>query len=272
MAQLSRPYQIALVALLVLAVAWFGLASHRGGSSPPTSPSSSSPAPSAPATPTHASAPSSSQPGLAAAEEKAAATPTPVYHGPAPGLEGLTRDIARAHEAVATSQTYAKHLQEKSAQALSPSTSTPTSSGAGTATTSTTATPKISSTPAPTKPSSPSHPSTPAARSSSVPSGQEKVEAALAAGKVPLLLFWNPAGADDVAVHVQVRQLGHSHLPVVVYEGTPEDVAAYGAITREVPVYGTPTILIVAKNGQTTELTGLQEDFAIEQAIEEARG
>ena len=86
------------------------------------------------------------------------------------------------------------------------------------------------------------------------------------------MLFWNPEGADDVAVHGEVQQLGRAHLPISVYEGSAEDVASYGAITRDVPVYGTPTILIIAKNGQTTELTGLQEDFGIEQAINEARG
>jgi hypothetical protein len=33
----------------------------------------------------------------------------------------------------------------------------------------------------------------------------------------------------------------------------------------------TPTILIVNKSGQATELTGLQDAFSIEQAIDEAR-
>ena len=36
-------------------------------------------------------------------------------------------------------------------------------------------------------------------------------------------------------------------------------------------VYGTPTLLIVNRKGQTITLTGLQDSFAIAQAIAEAR-
>ena len=104
-----------------------------------------------------------------------------------------------------------------------------------------------------------------------MPSGQRRVEQALSHGKVAVVLFWNPLGADDEAVHAQLQHVAHSHLPVAIYEGSAETVANYGAITRQVPVYATPTILVVAKNGQTTVLTGLQEHFAIEQAIAEAR-
>jgi hypothetical protein len=104
-----------------------------------------------------------------------------------------------------------------------------------------------------------------------VPSDQRAVEQTLAKGKLAVVLFWNPAGADDVAVHDQLRQLGKSHLPVSVFEGSAQEVAAYGAITREVPVYGTPTILIISASGHTIVLTGLQDDRSIEQAVEEDR-
>ena len=36
-------------------------------------------------------------------------------------------------------------------------------------------------------------------------------------------------------------------------------------------MYGTPTILVVAKSGKTTVLTGLTDYYSIEQAIDETR-
>src|ERR1700720_1730825 len=102
MAQLSRPYQIALGVVALLGLVW--VMALRGHGSNPSEPSPASPAKSTPA-PT------------AASEAKPAAAPTPVYHGAAPGVEGLTRAIAKAHGAVATSQQNAQQLQGKSAQA-----------------------------------------------------------------------------------------------------------------------------------------------------------
>ncbi len=287
MAQLSRPYQIAIVALLVAAIAWFAVGLHHGSPSESTTttttsttsqPSATSTAPAAGATTSTGSSSST----LAGEEAKKAAAPSSIYHGSAPGVQGLSRAVAKAHEAVATSQSNAKHLEEKSAQAsgeasssgssASAAKSTPAAS-AGSSTTSTATTtsrPSSAGTRTPAKPKPASSASSSAAESG-IPSGQREVELALAQGKIPVVLFWNPAGADDVAVHGQVLQLGRSHLPIAVYEGNPEAVASFGAITREIPVYGTPTILVIAKNGQTTELTGLQEDFSIEQAIEQAR-
>lgn len=275
MAQLSRPYQIALGALLLLVLVWVAVGRRHGSSEPGS-------AASTPTTATHAAAPSagasassagaagSSKPGLGAAEAKSAASPTPIYHGKTPGLEGLSRDVNKAHEAVATSQGEAKTVEEKSAQASgeAPASSAAAGSGAASGAAKSPTSPSAS---APSGASASPSSSASSAGNTLVPPGQRAVEAALAQGKVPIVLFWNPDGADDLAVHGQVQQLGHSHLPISVYEGNAEAVASFGAITREVPVYGTPTILIVAKNGQTTELTGLQEDFTIERAIEEAR-
>src|ERR1700730_17584211 len=104
MAQVSRPYQIALAALGVLALAWFAVL-HRPGSSP----SEPAPAPSA-----HVSA---SGPAASAGANGSAGARTPAYHGAAPGVAGLTRDIAKAHGAVSQSEKNAAQLQTKSAQA-----------------------------------------------------------------------------------------------------------------------------------------------------------
>jgi hypothetical protein len=278
MAQLSRPYQIALVALLVLAVAWFALGRHHGSPSEPTTtsttatqPSSTASTPSstaatpaagasastssasAPATSTHSKGAASASKPLASKAKKVAA-PSATHHGSAASVKGPSHAVAKAHEAVASS---------KSSSKSSPSSSSASSSTAASAS-------SASSGSSSTGASSSSAAESSGTSESAIPTGQHDVETALAHGKVPVVLFWNPAGADDVAVHGQVQQLGRAHLPIAVYEGNAEAVASFGAITREVPIYGTPTILVIAKNGQTTELTGLQEDFSIEQAIEQA--
>jgi len=171
---------------------------------------------------------------------------------------------------VATSQANTSTLEAKSAQASgegsSASSSAPASSSASPAATTRSSSPSTTS-----RATAPGGAHEAKRPSANAPSGQRNVERALAHGKVAVVLFWNPLGAEDEAVHAQVQQLTHGHLPVAIYEGYAQAVANYGAITRQVPVYGTPTILVVGKNGQTTVLTGLQEHFAIEQAIQEAR-
>src|ERR1700730_13369526 len=92
MAQISRPFQIAFVAIALFAAVWLlALRGHStGGSGSGSSAPSSSPSP---------------------------AAPSPVYHGSAPGVEGLSRAVAKARGAVTTSQQNAQQLQERSAQA-----------------------------------------------------------------------------------------------------------------------------------------------------------
>ena len=83
MAQLSRPYQIILGVVVVFGLIWaVALRSHSSNPNEPT--------PSAPTAATHSAATNGNSAGNPAA-------PTPIYHGAAPGVEGLTRAIAKAH-------------------------------------------------------------------------------------------------------------------------------------------------------------------------------
>jgi hypothetical protein len=275
MAQLSRPFQIALVAFGLLAAVWF-FALHGHSS---TSGSGSTPPASQPATP--------------ASGAEGAAAPSHVYTGPAPGVSGLSRAIAKAHEAVATSQQNAAQLQQKSAQASSaaaPAAAGPaptTSTSASGARTTTQAAPAASTAP---KRAAPTH----AAVASGVSAAQQTVEAELKHGKIVVLLFWNPKGADDVVTHDELQLLVKLHheagkakteevrhadkffgleldKAIAVHEGPASSVASYGTITRGVQVFGTPTILIVNSHHQATTVTGGTDAYSIEHAIEEAR-
>jgi len=287
MAQISRPFQIALLAVAVIAAVW--VVALRGSSSStvtPAAPATTASAPTSTATKSSsASSGSSSSPGA----------PSSVYHGSAPGVAGLTRAINKAHGAVATSEQNAKQLEQNSAHASGETTSgTSAPSATTTASASAPATANKSasaSTPAAGSKSAKSTASN--AAQASLPARQRSVEAALSAGKVVVILFWNPAGADDAAVHHELQMLLKAHestgshgaaagslvktfgpelnRKVAVFEAPASQVASFGSITRGVQVDETPTTLVLNKQGQTTTLTGLQDGYAIEQAINEAR-
>ncbi len=264
MTQLSRPYQIALVTLALLVLVWFAALRHRAPSS--GGGSGSSPAVSSvPATPS------------AAAEAKAAAAPTHVYHGAAPGVEGLTRAIDKAHGAVALSQHEAHRVETSepsaaaAAAASSSSSTTTTATAAHASHTSTTAT-RAPAHPAAATPTH-VHAAPPAAKhATALPSMQTTVEHELQQGKTVLILFWNRHGSDDMAVHNSLPAVQHAlGAKVAVHYATAARVGAFGTITHAVQVTQTPTLLIVNSHGQTTVLTGLNDAFAIQQAVAESR-
>jgi hypothetical protein len=258
MAQVSRPFQIALGAVVVLALVWMvALRSHL---SKPGEPAPSSPAVSAPA-PT------------AASEAKAAAAPTPVYHGAAPGVEGLTRAIAKAHEAVATSQRNAQQLQGKSAAASGESkASSAATPKALTATGATAATQRAAEAAALARRavarahihSSKAH----GARGAT----QIALEREIARGKTVMIVFWNPRSTVDQEVRAQAGALvAGSKGAVTLHAALARQVGIFAPITEVVRVYQTPTILIVNRHGLVSTLTGLTDVFALEQAVREAR-
>jgi cobalamin biosynthesis Mg chelatase CobN len=255
MAQISRPFQIALAAVGVLAAVWFfALRGHSSGSS------SSGGSPQAQPQP----APPAAQPGAA----------RPIYHGSAPGVEGLTRAIAKAHGAVAASEHNAQSVQEQSARASS---SAPATSGATTTASRPAPSPAASSHAAvsATVATSGAHGPHPSARRSSVPvvnPKQAAIEGELKRGKVAAILLWSANGSIDAVVRRELQAAGHAlGGSVVVYEAHPSQVASFGSFTSAVPVYATPTILIVNRHGHTTTVSGLTDAFSIEQAIGEAR-
>lgn len=283
MAQLSRPFQIALVAFAMLVLAWFFVL-HRSGSS---STGSSSPS---------VSASSGSSSGSSSAGGSSS-----VYHGSAPGVEGLTRDVQRAHGAVAATKQNAQEVQSKAAQAPGAAVGGGTaavgaSQGAahasrGTASASASATSSHARTHASTAgaasstskaavsrhPASTGHGSRATTSSGSAPGRSEigqqaAVTSELKQGKVVLLLFWNPHSYDDTAVAVEVllaaHALGHS---IAVHVALAKQVNSFGSITRNIQVYQTPTLLIVNPKLQVTTLTGLIDAYTIKQAVAEAR-
>jgi hypothetical protein len=263
--QISRPFQIVLAAFAVFVVVWFvALRHHSSGES------SSAPQPAA-------STPAQSEAGGGTPASKGG-----VYHGSAPGVEGLSRAIQKARGAVAQSEQHAQRLQRQSGgtqaqgaqkqqsqagqtqgqqaqqrqsqgQTQSHQTQTQQSQAQSQSQKSQTA-------PADTK----SKPG--------VPAMQATVEGELKHGKVVAVLFWNPKGAVDETVRGELRKAGGSmHGKLAVHVARSSEVGSFGSFTRTVQVYSTPTILLINAKGKTSSLTGLTDAFSIEQSIKEIK-
>jgi hypothetical protein len=267
--QISRPFQIALAAVAVLGLVWaVALRGHSPGQSESTG------------TVPHAPAPAAN----AQAEEKAAAGPTPIYHGAAPGVEGLTRAIAKAHEAVATSQQNAQQLQQRSREAAQ---ETPAAQGGAANSTAQSAAAAPGAAAATQRAREAAavrarRASETAARAhrggapakhagGGRPAAQVAVEHEVAAGKTVLLLFWTPSSSVDRVVRSETAAMvAGSHGRLALHVGTSGQVGEFGPITEVVHVYQTPTILIVNRRGVVSTLTGLTDTFALRQLVHEA--
>ena len=258
MAQLSRPYQIGLAAVAVLAAAWLLL---LGGHHSSTSGGTSASAPASPTRTVHA--PSAPAPAKAHAQGNARSA---TGGGSASSIGGLGHAIEKAHGAVSTSQKNAKELASKSAQASTPNSSSPSkadpsaskAAGAGAAAHAKSAPKTSSSSSSATHAAPKTSPSTRGSVRATVAVRQHAVERQLAEGKIAVIFFWNPKGADDRAVNRSLNELP-GNLRIAIDRARANAVATFGTITRGVQVYGTPTMLIVNKKGQVTTMTGLQD-------------
>jgi hypothetical protein len=266
MTQISRPFQIALAALVLFIAVWFlALRGHSGESS---SSSSSSSSPSA----------ASSSPAGASASQSTPGGGTPaskggVYHGSAPGVEGLSRAIQKARGAVAQSQQSAKQQGSTQSSGGSQSQSAQKHSAqTHSAQTRTSQSHSAKQTQAQQKQSQPTQSSQQGKAASGVPAMQTVVERELERGKVVAVLFWNPKGAVDATVRRELRAAGRAqHGKLAVHVARSNQVGSFGSFTHTVQVYSTPTILLINTTGSTSSLTGLTDAFSIGQAIKEVK-
>jgi hypothetical protein len=266
MAQLSRPFQIGLAAVAVLAAAWLLLLHGHNRNDSPNAPAVAQVS----STPAHAAAHAKKSTGHAGSA---------TGHGSASSLGSLGHAVEKARGAVATSKQNEASLAQHSSQASSetsstaasaPATSTP---AASTPAPSATKTPTTAAKPAPTATApAKTKSATPGSTHSAATSRQRTVEAQLAQGKLAVILFWDPTGSDDRLVHSALRSLrGDSGLKIAIDEASASQVASFGTITRGVQVYGTPTLLFVNSKGQALVRTGFQDAYTIAQAVREAR-
>jgi hypothetical protein len=245
MTQISRPFQIVLVAFVLFVGVWFlalhGHTSTSTGGSGSSAPSSSS-----------ASDPSSPAPSTATkAKTTASVHSTRVAH-----VSDGTSTVTVKHSA----STVAGHATVTHTTIVTKHTTVAKPAPRTTVAHTTVVTHTSTTKPAPK--------ATPA---TGTPAQQATVEHQLQQGKTVLILFWNPRGADDVAVHKELPAVQHAlGGKIAVDYASASQVGSFGTVTHAIQVTQTPTLLIVNPHGQTTVLTGLTDAFSIEQTVGEA--
>jgi hypothetical protein len=180
------------------------------------------------------------------------------------GLGQYQSDINAAHKAVATAGAAgARAGADPAAAAPSsrPAATTPvTKTPAGHAAATTTAKPSAAA----------KSRVRPASGATSTVGRLSAVQHALHSHKVLALLFYNPAAPDDRAVHQELAGVP-AHAGKVFKLAIPlGEIESYMAITDKVPVNFSPTLVLIAPNGQADEIVGYADPFEISQRVGDA--
>jgi hypothetical protein len=96
------------------------------------------------------------------------------------------------------------------------------------------------------------------------------VQHAIAQHKVVAMLFFNPRGADDVAVHSEMAGIASHHDKVVKLMVPLAEAANFTAVTQQVPVNFSPTLVLIAPSGQAERIVGYTDQFAIAERVTQA--
>jgi hypothetical protein len=175
------------------------------------------------------------------------AAPTPAASATAPGVKGLTNDVAKAKAASKTSDAANAKIQSatggKDATATSPSTKSSSSSSTGKAATGA------------------------AADTAGLP---PRVQKALAQKKILVLFFYNPKSADDRAVRKAVKKVDRWEGQVVVQAADVNAVSRYAKVAHGADVEQTPTVVVVDRNAKAERLVGYVDTRSIDQAVVDA--
>jgi hypothetical protein len=228
MSQVSRPMQILLAATLLVGVVWFVALRPKA----------------------------SGETGASSAAHQA---PT------APGVNGLTTAIDKAHQGAATANADAQRATGTSADASAPAATT----GSGT--------PAATAAPTHARHVARAHHvrlkvhagRTPRTHAHT-PAGVRTVNAALRRHRAIAIAFVSSTVADARAVAVEMRHVGRFGGRAVTLSVPIAQLSSYDAITRTVQITGTPTIVIVAPNGDATTIVGFADRTEIEQRLADA--
>jgi hypothetical protein len=96
------------------------------------------------------------------------------------------------------------------------------------------------------------------------------VDAALRHGQVLALLFYNPKGADDQADRQEIAAIPTHHGKVFRLAIPVQDLSSYSVITDQVPVTGTPTLVVIDSHHRATMLAGFADGLEIDQLVSAA--
>lgn len=199
--------------------------------------------------------------------------------GSSTGLGAYQSAIAKAHQAVATSNATSVAHGGTIATATSPATATATTPAAGTAPAA------ISATASPAASAHATKATTAAAVSAAarvrqaalarqaaraVARNVNTVEQALRQNKVLALLFFNPLAADDRAVKAELAAVSTHGTKVVKLAVPITELSHFTAVTNQVPVNGSPTLVLIDRARQATTIVGFASLFEIQQRVADA--
>jgi hypothetical protein len=200
-----------------------------------------------------------------------------------PGVTGLANDVAKANKAVDTSNAAAAR-HEAAANAVGGSSTTATAKPSATSAkpAATAATAKRATSAKPAKPAAtakpatapkPATPAKPGLADDAAPGDPSRpLLAAVDAGKIAVVLFWNKNASDDRATRRGLRSID-LHGGKVVASAVPiGDVGRYEAITRGVQVLESPTVLVIGAGGKARAITGYTQTNEIDQAVSDIGG
>jgi hypothetical protein len=233
--QVSRPMQIALVAVVLLAGMWFTVLKPKPAEETAVTPATPAPA---------------------------AKSSAPV----APGVKGLVKAVDKAKAASATSDATNAKIQAatgsstkaKATKSVAPAKKTLT---AKPATTAAKAKAPAAATATATKAKAPAVKVDPS----------DRLLANLAKGKTLVILF-EGKGTDDKAARKAVHLTAKADPKHVVSAYVPiSKVGDYEKITTDVQIYGSPTILVIGSDRKATALTGFLDAPSVQQAVGDAR-
>jgi hypothetical protein len=88
--------------------------------------------------------------------------------------------------------------------------------------------------------------------------------------KVVLILFYNPSAADDTAVKQELAGIPTHGGRVAKFTVPVSQLSSYSAVTNQVPVSSSPTLLLIDKRGEATSLVGFVDQLAISQRVTDA--
>jgi hypothetical protein len=229
--QVSRPMQIALVAVVLLAGMWFTVLKPK-----PVEETAVTPATPAPT----------------------ATTSAPV----APGVKGLTKAVDKAKAAGSTSD--AANAKVQSATGGSTAKPKATKSVA-------TPKKTLTATPAKAKAKAPAAKAKAKAPAAAKVDPSDRLLAFLAKGKTLVILFEGKGADDKAArkaVHLTAKadpkHVISAYVPV-------SKVGDYEKITTGVQIYGSPSILVIGKDRKATLLSGFVDAPSVQQAVGDAR-
>ena len=189
---------------------------------------------------------------------------------PTTGAAGYKADIAKAHQAVQTSAAGNARAGGAPVSASSQASAATGASRQATATHAAAGTTHAVSGSSRTAAAKSHTVTVSAAQRAGARNRFSEVQRAMRVHKAVAILFYNPAAADDQAVKQELAVVPTDRGRVVKLTIPLSEIANYTALTQQVPVNFSPTLVLVAPSGKAYEIVGFSDQFEIAKRVDQA--